>query len=647
MSIKTLSSSIFFGLFFAGSVKSQSLVLYLNEDGLLTLAPYPAYPSGSTGGEFEQVADSFSWRYNLQQDISDTLYTVDLLVGSVHPNGSDMEAEFILSHSGTETVLAKTGVFHAPLSGFSGLGYVYPARVYRQLTGLDPSAVSGDQLILRVKRVSGGTIGFVYLREAVKGTSSIVLGQTSSGSPINSNGGFEAATLGVKSSKDVPGWEFSSSDSAIFKIVDDPVYEGNRALAVEVTALGVNPWSIQAINTPFTVQPGTQYMCSAWAKANKAGPVVNFTVGDPSYNEWGRESQVVMTTAWQLVTFAFTSPAGATSGRAPLHFGGAANATHLPVTFYVDDFRITRRGESAAMASVITSLATSVGTGSAILTGRVNPMGSSTNAWFEYGTSPALSVYTSTQTQAMGSGTTSRLISEAVFALNQGTTYYFRLAASNAAGTNRGSIVSFTTSALFAAIATYAPSSVTSTAATLQGNVNPQGTSTSAWFEYGTSPTLSVYSSTPTQALGSGTTFQPISVVLSNLIPGTGYYFRLAANNAAGTVRGSLLSFNTPAEPTSVERIDQQAPKQYELSQNHPNPFNPSTTIQFAIPQPVHVELKVFMSSGRELKALVSETLPAGTYKTQWDATGFPSGVYFCRMRAGQFRDTRKILLVK
>ena len=88
-------------------------------------------------------------------------------------------------------------------------------------------------------------------------------------------------------------------------------------------------------------------------------------------------------------------------------------------------------------------------------------------------------------------------------------------------------------------------------------------------------------------------------------------------------------------------------PSGFWLGQNYPNPFNPSTTIQFAIPEPTHGELKVFTSSGREVGALVSETLTAGTYKTQWDATGFPSGVYFCRMRAGTFMDTRKILLVK
>ncbi|OGU27739.1 MAG: hypothetical protein A2X66_03465 [Ignavibacteria bacterium GWA2_54_16] len=98
---------------------------------------------------------------------------------------------------------------------------------------------------------------------------------------------------------------------------------------------------------------------------------------------------------------------------------------------------------------------------------------------------------------------------------------------------------------------------------------------------------------------------------------------------------------------TSVERISTDLPMYFSLGQNYPNPFNPSTTIQFEIPEPTHVELKVFTSLGREIRALVSETLTAGTYRTQWDAIGLPSGVYFCRMWAGKFMDTRKILLVK
>src|SRR3972149_1247461 len=80
------------------SVRTQSLALYLNQNGELTDTPYPALPPGTTGGEFEQVMPTFSWNYFLQHDISDTLYSINLLVGCVHPNGCVMEAEFILSH---------------------------------------------------------------------------------------------------------------------------------------------------------------------------------------------------------------------------------------------------------------------------------------------------------------------------------------------------------------------------------------------------------------------------------------------------------------------------------------------------------------------------------------------------------------------
>lgn len=94
-------------------------------------------------------------------------------------------------------------------------------------------------------------------------------------------------------------------------------------------------------------------------------------------------------------------------------------------------------------------------------------------------------------------------------------------------------------------VTTLNASSVTTTSATLNGSVNPNGSATTAWFEWGTSSTLSTYTQTPSQSIGSGTTSQPVSASLSGLIPNTTYYYRAAASNAAGTQRGSILSFTT------------------------------------------------------------------------------------------------------
>ncbi|MDZ7302537.1 MAG: carbohydrate binding domain-containing protein [candidate division KSB1 bacterium] len=160
--------------------------------------------------------------------------------------------------------------------------------------------------------------------------------------PINPNGGFEDATPGTKTAGDVPGWTLlaEGAATATYEIIEDDVIEGKYSLRLEVGNLGSNAWDIQAVNEPFTVVPGTEYSYSVWAKADVAGPVVNFTVGSPTYTEWGRAHQIVMTTEWQKVTFRFTAPAGASGARAPIHFSESANATYLPVAFYLDDLQI-------------------------------------------------------------------------------------------------------------------------------------------------------------------------------------------------------------------------------------------------------------------------------------------------------------------
>jgi len=98
---------------------------------------------------------------------------------------------------------------------------------------------------------------------------------------------------------------------------------------------------------------------------------------------------------------------------------------------------------------------------------------------------------------------------------------------------------------------------------------------------------------------------------------------------------------------TDVANNGNQIPTQYELSQNYPNPFNPSTTIEFALPKSAFVTLRVYDLLGRQAGELVSEKLGPGTYKTQWDASGLSSGVYFYRLTAGDFVETKKLLLLR
>lgn len=88
-------------------------------------------------------------------------------------------------------------------------------------------------------------------------------------------------------------------------------------------------------------------------------------------------------------------------------------------------------------------------------------------------------------------------------------------------------------------------------------------------------------------------------------------------------------------------------PRRFVLENNYPNPFNPTTRIVFALPERSFVVVKVFDLIGREIATIVSEELSAGEYSRQWNAANVPSGVYFCRLQAGKFTETKKLLLVR
>ena len=88
-------------------------------------------------------------------------------------------------------------------------------------------------------------------------------------------------------------------------------------------------------------------------------------------------------------------------------------------------------------------------------------------------------------------------------------------------------------------------------------------------------------------------------------------------------------------------------PKEYLLSQNYPNPFNPSTTIKYSIPNASKAIIKIYDVLGNEIETLVNEYKPAGTYELNWYAANLPSGVYFYRLQAGSFVETKKMILIK
>ena len=98
---------------------------------------------------------------------------------------------------------------------------------------------------------------------------------------------------------------------------------------------------------------------------------------------------------------------------------------------------------------------------------------------------------------------------------------------------------------------------------------------------------------------------------------------------------------------TSVPAGKSGIPQTFSLAQNYPNPFNPSTTISFSLPSQSFVSLKVFDIVGREVATIVSEEMPAGAYTRQWNAAKMSSGIYFYRLQAGSYTQTKKLVLLK
>jgi hypothetical protein len=98
---------------------------------------------------------------------------------------------------------------------------------------------------------------------------------------------------------------------------------------------------------------------------------------------------------------------------------------------------------------------------------------------------------------------------------------------------------------------------------------------------------------------------------------------------------------------TDVKETIISIPTEFLLSQNYPNPFNSSCAIKYSIPKSSQVTIKIFNTIGQELATLVNEEKPIGTYEVNWNAANLPSGVYFYRIQAGSFTETKKMMVLK
>ena len=126
---------------------------------------------------------------------------------------------------------------------------------------------------------------------------------------------------------------------------------------------------------------------------------------------------------------------------------------------------------------------------------------------------------------------------------------------------------------------------------------------------------------------------------------GVNYYLVDAVNNADNVWVDHFLI--TTDNPSAVDEGDVTAPTEFVLHQNYPNPFNPSTTFSFSILNSSFAILSVYDLLGREVATIINEELPPGVYTRAWDASDQASGVYFYRLKAGDYVATKKLVLMR
>lgn len=205
---------------------------------------------------------------------------------------------------------------------------------------------------------------------------------------------------------------------------------------------------------------------------------------------------------------------------------------------------------------VQTDAATNIFQTSATLNGEVNPNGYATTYFFEYG--PSYSLGFTTPQQPVGSGYSNSFVSFPLAGLSANTYYFFRIAAQNQFGIARGSLQTFTTGNYYSygssggapSVTTNAATDIFESSATLHAYADTNDFQSVAWFEYGTDSNY-LANTTPASVIAARNYYQTsnnspfFSYQLSNLSPGTTYYFRAALRNSNSVSYGQMLSFAT------------------------------------------------------------------------------------------------------
>jgi subtilisin-like proprotein convertase family protein len=205
----------------------------------------------------------------------------------------------------------------------------------------------------------------------------------------------------------------------------------------------------------------------------------------------------------------------------------------------------------AAGPTVVTTPANDITSSGAELQAGVSPNGLVTTVYFEYGPSTSYGQFTGTQMITSSLNTTNQDIGSPVSGLLPGAIYHYQAIAYNSAGTNYGGDLTFTNLALLPTVTTVNAVNITATSATLQASVNPNGSPTAVYFEYGTTTSYGTLSTTNVLS-GNLNTAQSVALNATGLLPGVVYHFQAVGVNGAGTAYGGDLTFTVPTSGPTV-----------------------------------------------------------------------------------------------
>ncbi len=231
--------------------------------------------------------------------------------------------------------------------------------------------------------------------------------------------------------------------------------------------------------------------------------------------------------------------------------GTAFVATTTPTTSSNPPSGTDTNPPAADAPTVVTDQKVAPSNSTAVVTGRVTPNGDPTSYWYDYGLTTSLG--SRTASQPIGSGFSAIPSPGYITGLRANTAYYFRLSAQNALGTVNGTMYSFSTNdnpppqGSAPGATTNAANNVARRSASLNAHVNPHGSDTTYWFEYGLDSSFGRVTSF--QSAGNGTAAVAVTVPLSGLNPSSKYYYRVDAQNQYGTSVGATQSFTTSGPP--------------------------------------------------------------------------------------------------